>query len=343
MPGRRQGSPKPGDLFVRATCKTLGGGLGGALNAVLTPCSAFPERAFVFPAPVLRRALLLLALALPGFAACGREAPREGKVVVDDAGDSVRIAAAPRRIVSLIPATTELLFTMGQGDRLVGRSQWCDYPAEAARVPSLGDGITPNLEAVLGARPDLVVLYHSGQNGAAAERLRALGVPAIRVRTDLLADVPRLAELFGRLLDAGGAADSLVRAFEAELAAATVPAPPDPPSIFLLVWDQPPMTVGSGSYLTELLERAGGRNTYADLPTSSGQISVESAAARDPDAILTSNAALPAFATRPEWQVVRAVRERRFVHAPGSEYSRPSPRAPQAIRRLAAQLAALPR
>ena len=299
----------------------------------------------MFSRPSPRRLVLTFALLLlTAGAACSGERARGGAlVIVDDAGDTVRLAAVPRRIVSLIPATTELLFAMGQGSRLVGRSQWCDYPAEAARIPSLGDGITPNLEAVLGARPDLVVLYHSGQNGAAAARLRSLGVPAIRVRTDLLADVPRLAALFGRVLDAGAAADSLVQSFETELAAATVPPPSDPPSIFLLVWDQPPMTVGSGSYLTELIQRAGGRNTYADLPTSSGQISVESAAARDPDAILTSNAALPAFAERPEWQVVRAVRERRFVHAPGSEYSRPGPRAPAAIRQLAAQLAALPR
>ena len=313
------------------------------MTAFLTPCSALPERAFVFSRPSMRRIGLPLVLLLLAAACSGERAQAGTLVTVDDAGDTVRLAAAPHRIVSLIPATTELLFAMGQGDRLVGRSQWCDYPAEAARVPSLGDGITPNLEAVVGARPDLVILYHSGQNGAAAARLRSLGIPAMRVRTDLLADVPRLAQLFGRLLDAGAAADSLTRSFEAELAAATVPPPGDPPSIFLLVWDQPPMTVGSGSYLTELLQRAGGRNAYADLPASSGQISVESAAARDPDAILTSNAALPAFATRPEWQVVRAVRERKFVHAPGSEYSRPSPRAPAAIRQLAAQLAALPR
>ena len=249
-----------------------------------------------------RRIAILVALVLAAVPACRTRAPGTGTiVVVDDAGDTVRLGAPARRIVSLIPATTELLFAMGQGERLVGRTQWCDYPADAAKVPSVGDGITPNLEAVLGVRPDLVVMYHSGQNGSAAERLRALGVPAIRVRSDLLADVPRLASLLGRLLDAGGAADSLARAFESGLAAATVPPPPNPPSIFLLVWDQPPMTVGSGSYLTELLERAGGRNTYADLPTSSGLISVESAADRDPDAILTSNAALPAFAERPEW------------------------------------------
>ena len=99
------------------------------------------------------------------------------------------------------------------------------------------------------------------------------------------------------------------------------------------------MTVGAGSYLSELLARAGARNVFADLPASSGQISVEAAATRDPDLVFTSNAALPAFASRPEWQVVRAVRERRFIHAPGSEFSRPSPRAPAAIQRLREALA----
>ncbi len=259
-------------------------------------------------------------------------------VVVDDAGDTVRLPAPARRIVSLIPATTELLFAIGAGDRVVGRTHWCDYPEAAAAVPDLGDGMTPNLEAVLAARPDLVVLYRSGQNGAAAERLRELGIPAIQVRSDLLADVPRLARLFGRLLGATPVADSLSRTFERELADATVPAPGSPPSVFLLVWDEPPMTVGRGSYLSELIERAGGINVYGDLPTSSGQISVESAAARDPDVILTLSETIPAFALRAEWQVVDAVRERRFVRIAGSEFSRPGPRSPGAVRELAAAL-----
>jgi iron complex transport system substrate-binding protein len=290
---------------------------------------------------------LLLIGALLALAACSDAPARDGAgraagaplVIVDDAGDTVRLAAPAGRIVSLIPATTELLFAIGAGDRVVGRTHWCDFPEAAARVPDLGDGMNPNLEAVVAARPDLVVLYHSGQNGAAASRLRALGIATIQVRSDLLADVPRLARLLGGLSGVSATADSVSRAFEAELAAATVPAPADPPSVFLLVWDEPPMTVGRGSYLSELIERAGGMNAYADLPTSSGQISVESAAARDPDAILTLSETIPAFALRAEWQVVEAVRERRFVRIAGSEFSRPGPRSPSAVRELAAALA----
>ncbi len=287
----------------------------------------------------------LAGLALLAFVACAEDRPRApasaaaALVVVDDAGDTIRLAAPAQRIVSLIPATTELLFALGAGDRVVGRTHWCDYPEAAASVADLGDGMSPNLEAVVAARPDLVVLYRSGQNGGAAARLRGLGIPAIQVRSDLLADVPRLARLFGRLTGRVASADSLAGAVEQELEAATVPSPARPPSVFLLVWDEPPMTVGQGSYLSELIERAGGLNAYADLPTSSGQISVESAAARDPDVILTLSETIPAFALRPEWQVVEAVREQRFVRIAGSEFSRPGPRSPAAVRELATALA----
>lgn len=285
----------------------------------------------------LLRSFLLAALV----AGCRSPAPAAGAHrIVDDAGDTVAVPRVAHRVVSLIPATTEILFAIGADPALVGRTHWCDYPAAAARVPDLGDGISPNLEAVIAARPDLVILYRSGQNSAAASRLRASGIAAIQVRSDALADVPRLARMLGGLTGRERAADSLGRAFERELTAATVPTPAAPPSVFILVWDEPPMTVGAGSYLSELLARAGARNVFADLPASSGQISVEAAAARDPQFVFTSNPALPAFAGRPEWQTVRAVRERRFIHGPGSEFSRPSPRAPAAIAELKAQLAA---
>jgi iron complex transport system substrate-binding protein len=100
------------------------------------------------------------------------------------------------------------------------------------------------------------------------------------------------------------------------------------------------MTVGAGSYISELIERAGGRNVFEDLPASSGTVSIEAVTARNPDFVLTFDDEVPAFARQPEWQTVRAVRERRFVSAKGSEFDRPSPRAPEAVRALAARLAA---
>lgn len=258
--------------------------------------------------------------------------------ILDDAGDTVAVPAAARRVVSLIPATTELLFAIGAGPVVVGRTAWCDYPAAAAKVPNLGDGIAPNVEAVLASRPDLVILYNSAQNAEIASRLRGLGIAALRLNTDSLGDVDRVGRLLGRLTGHSRAADSLATVFDTALAAATTAAPARRPKVLLLVWEQPPMTIGRGSFLSELVERAGGRNLFADVTSSAGTVSIEAVASRDPDLILTTTAGPVAFAERPEWQTVRAVREQRFLPVSGSEFNRPSPRAPAAIRELARML-----
>jgi iron complex transport system substrate-binding protein len=268
-------------------------------------------------------------------------AQRSALVDIDDAKDTIRLAHPAHRVVSLIPATTELLFAIGAGDLVVGRTVWCEYPAAALAVPAVGDGMLPNIEAVVARQPDLVVLYLSSQNAQAARKLRELGIAALQVRTDRLSDVPRVGRMLGRLTGREAGADSMADAFADSLRAATVPPSSHPLRAFVLVWADPPMTVGAGSYLSELVERAGGENIYADLPASSGQISVESAVERNPDVVLVLGKASPTFAQRPEWQSVPAVREHAFLFADGTEFGQPSPRAPSAIRFLAAQFRAL--
>jgi ABC-type Fe3+-hydroxamate transport system substrate-binding protein len=98
------------------------------------------------------------------------------------------------------------------------------------------------------------------------------------------------------------------------------------------------MTIGRGSFLSELVERAGAENLFADVAGTDGVVSIEAVAARNPDLIFTTAEGPSAFARRPEWQAVRAVREKRFLHVTGSEFNRPSPRSPMAIRKLTAQL-----
>lgn len=276
--------------------------------------------------------LLMAAACRPG------ETTRATASVVDDAGDSVAVRVPARRVASLIPATTELLFAIGAGGTLVGRTEWCDYPPQARSVENLGDGINPSLEAILARDPDLVLLYNSAQHGAAANRLRELGIPTLRLNTDALADVGRLARLLGRLTRRELEAGSLAAAFDTALAAATEQPHAARRKVLLLVWEQPPMTIGRGSFLHDLVERAGGENLFADVAASAGTVSIEAIAVRDPDLILTTAAGPSAFAGRPEWQVVPAVRERRFLHVTGSEFNRPSPRAPAAIRELRRRL-----
>ncbi|HWB41633.1 MAG TPA: helical backbone metal receptor, partial [Gemmatimonadales bacterium] len=165
---------------------------------------------------------LFLCTAAFASLACRQPGQRSGTIlVVDDAGDSVAVRVPAGRVVSLIPASTELLFAIGAGPSVVGRTEWCDYPAEAAAVPDLGAGINPNVEAVIATRPDLVVLYNSAQHAGIATRLRDLGIPAIRINTDALADVPRVASLLGRLTGRQRGADSMSAVFDTALASAT--------------------------------------------------------------------------------------------------------------------------
>lgn len=316
--------------------------LGRACGRV-SPVPASRPRAIVLRPTWWRRFLASAALALLGAApGCARApaVPAAALRVVDDAGDTVALARPATRIASLVPATTELLFAIGAGAQLAGRSAWCDYPAQAAAVPSLGDGIAPNVEAIVAARPDLVLLYDSPQNAGAAERLRGLGVAVARLRTDRLADVARHARLLGTLTGHAADADTMVRRFEGELAQFPPTADPAAPAVFFLVWDQPPTTIGAGSFLSDLVARAGARNLFADLAAPSPIVSVEAVAARDPALVFWVGESEPAFVSRPEWQVVRAVRERRLLRVSGSEFNRPSPRAPAAIAKLRAALEA---
>lgn len=288
------------------------------------------------PGRTITRALLAALALLLG---CGGGPRAAGRLpVVDDAGDTVLVTPPARRIASLVPATTELLFAIGAGSSLVGRTAWCDYPPAAAEVPNLGDGITPNLETILAATPDLVILYNSAQNARAAARLRDLGLPVLRLTTNSLSDVGRVARILGSLTGRAREADSLAAALDTALAAASVAPGPGAPDVLLLVWEQPPMTVGRGSFLSELVERAGGRNLFGDIAAADATVSIEAIAVRDPDLVLTTADGPSAFVDRPEWRAVAAVRERRFVKVTGSEFSRPGPRTPAAIRTLAGLL-----
>lgn len=289
--------------------------------------------------------LWLAHLALIATLSACAEVPRGGPSHVDDWGRTVALAAPARRVVSLSPTTTEIVFALGLGDRLVGRTRWCDYPPAARAVADVGDGLSPSIEAVAAVRPDLVLLYASAANRSAVERLADLGIPAAALTLDRAADVVRAARLIAALAGAPRAADALVAAFDTlqgAWAADPVPAARRRPRVYVHVWTDPPVTVGRGSYLSEVLRAAGAENLFDDVAASSATVSLETLARRDPDLIvvLASDTLQPppALAARAPWRAVRAVREGRYLLLDGSLYGRPSPRMPVAVRDLRARL-----
>src|SRR5690606_38444211 len=144
---------------------------------------------------------LLLCVAI---VACGEGASVATDTArVDDFGQPLPTATTDAtRVVSLNPTATELIFALGEQHRLVGRSSWDEFPAEAASVPALGDGIRPNVEAILGAQPTLVVLYATAENRAAAEALARAGVRVMALRVDRIAEFEELTLALGRALGA---------------------------------------------------------------------------------------------------------------------------------------------
>jgi len=255
--------------------------------------------------------LVFLSSLAVSAAACS-PAARKTTSEVDDFGDSIRLAApgkSPARIVSLNPTTTEIIFALGAGQRLVGRSQYDSWPDSAKLVPSLGGGLRPNVEAILAAHPDLVLLYASQDNRAAASQLRGAGIGTLSLKIDSIGDFRRGVMAIGAVLGdttrARVVRDSVSRSL-ARVASATADLPR--PTVFWHIWDAPIITIGRGSFLNELVEIAGGRNVYADMPQPSPAVSLEDVSRRNPDFILAGAIGAKQIRSDPRWRIVRAVR-----------------------------------
>jgi ABC-type Fe3+-hydroxamate transport system substrate-binding protein len=268
--------------------------------------------------------------------ACQHAERREAADLRDDFGAPVSVAAVPRRIVSLNPTTTEVLFAIGAGPRLVGRSMYDAFPSSALAVPNLGAALRPNVEAIIGAKPDLVVLYASQDNRPAADRLRQAGIATAALRIDSIAQFERDTRLLGRLTGDSANAEAVVDSVRATLdrvRAATQSLPR--PTVFFHTWDRPLITIGGGSFLNELVDIAGGRNVYSDLAGPSGIVTVEDVVRRNPDYVLASPITAANLRADPRWQALPAVRAGHVLVFDTTIVGRPSVTLGAAARSLA--------
>lgn len=220
-------------------------------------------------------------------------------------------ASAPR-IVSLIPAATEILFAIGAGDRIVGRTHWDIYPAAARAIPDVGDGVRPALELVVAREPDLVILYAGAGNAGVAERLSDLGIATLSLRHDTLEDLDRNILALGEATGCPAAARRLQNRVREGLALVTESIRfREAPKVYYDVWADPPITIGRGSYLDALIRAAGGENIFHDLADPSPQVSLEAIVSRAPEVILypvsRQEAERAPPAQRTGWMTVPAV------------------------------------
>lgn len=280
--------------------------------------------------------LAAVFVALASLAGCERAPAHAASRATDDFGDTVVVATTPRRIVSLNPSTTELLYAIGAGDRMAGRTTYDMWPVAARSLPDLGPGLRPNVEAVLAVHPDLVVLYASDDNRDAARRLRAAGVATAAYRVDRIADFERVTRSLGALTGDTAAARATIDSVRATLdgvRAATSALPK--PTVFWPLYDQPLLAVGGGSYLNELIGIAGGTNLYGFMSAPSPRITVEDLVQRDPDVILLSPTSRDRYLGDPRWRTMRAIRDGRLLSVDTNLVLRPGPRLGEAARSLA--------
>lgn len=295
-------------------------------------------------------ALLLVAAAwlvprdaAPASAPSSPEAGASDTVrVADDRGDTLTLAEPADRVVSLIPAATELLFALGAGDRVVGRTRYGGtHPPAAGEVPSVGEGVRPSVEAVIARRPDAVVVYSGSGNRGSIRRFEELGVPALALEHNTVPQLMENIERLGALTGRREAADSLGRTIRRRLErVADVVGDRPPVRVYYDVWSDPPRTVGAGSYLDSLLSLAGGRNVFGDRTEPSPLVSLEAVVERDPGLILfpRGSAERSPPGERPGWKSVDAVREGRVRRVDGELLHRLGPRLGEAAAHLASTL-----
>ncbi len=288
-------------------------------------------------------ALELLASAGPAAPAVDGEARPGGGIdtirVTDDLGRTLVLPAPATRIVSLVPAATEILFAIGAGDKLVGRTRFDVHPPEATAVPDVGDGVRPSAEVVLQRRPDAVILFAGPDNQATVAEFDRLGIPTLAMFHNSLEDLVRNTLRLGLLSGRSEAADELTAAIEAELArVGEATRNLAPKSVYYDLWPSPPITIGAGSYLDSLISLAGGRNIFSDLDAPSPQVSLEAIVVRDPDLVLIpveAGVTQQRPAERSGWQSIPAVREGRVAEVDASLVHRLGPRLGEAAAALA--------
>jgi iron complex transport system substrate-binding protein len=284
---------------------------------------------------VIRLLVLLVVLAVAS--------PAQALVLHDMLGRDVTLPGAPARIVSLVPSVTETAFALGGQDRLVGVSDFCDWPPAARAKPRVGGMINPSLEAIVALKPDVVVGTDEGNREETFLQLRRLGIPVYVVHARRVAEmyelITRVGELTGRRDEVGPLIAGIQHRIEA--VRATVSTRPAPRVLYVL-WPDPLLVPGRDSHLTEMIALAGGRSITAEEPVSYVRFSIEAAVARAPEVIVladhSSGASTAGRAAPEKWQAltsVPAIRAGRLYSVDLSVLHRYGPRVPEGLEILA--------
>lgn len=262
-------------------------------------------------------------------------APVQALQITDERGVSVTLAQSPQRIVSLLPSLTEAVCELGQCQRLVGVDRYSDFPAMVQKLPQVGGGLDPNIEAIVALKPDLVLMATSAR---AADRLQALGLKVITLEPKTHSDVQRVLLTLGQLLSVPDA-QRIWRTIDAGVSAAAQTLPPDVQGVRIYFEaNQGPYAASEQSFIGETLSRLGVKNIVPGKLGPFPKLNPEFIVRANPDLIMVAQSSLDGLAQRPGWSGMRAMREGRlcaFSVAEGNVLVRPGPRMAEGARLMA--------
>ena len=210
--------------------------------------------------------------------------------ITDDAGKGIHLDRPAQRIVSLAPHTTEILFAIGAGEKIVGAVNYSDYPPAAKAIPRVGGYNNIDVERIVSLRPDLVVAWSSGNNPAQVEALERLGIRVFRNEPRRVPDVVATARRLGRLAGTAAQAQRFAQAFEVRYRRLQETyAGRQPVRLFYEIWNQPLLTINGQHLISDVIRLCGAVNVFAELPALVPQVDVEAVLAARPAIIVAGS------------------------------------------------------
>ena len=300
--------------------------------------------------------LLVLLLTLTVFTGCGKEPTEDnsdngeehivedkGSIypmdVEDQFGNTVTFEKKPESIVSLAPSHTEILFSLGLGDKIVGVTDFCDYPKEALDKEKIGSYTEINIEKIVELNPDLVVQYGPGDEDITAS-IRDAGINILCYEPESIDAVIDVIEKLGKVTDTVEQAESIVGEMNAKKEEIVNKVKDsEKTKVFYEIWHDPLMAAGPGSFMDELINLSGGENIAADAEGEYPQFDIEQLIERDPQVYLAAQDSeektVESIKARPGFENISAVKNDRVYLLEPNIVSRPGPRIIEALEMVA--------
>lgn len=258
--------------------------------------------------------------------------------VTDDLGRTIKIPLTIDRAVSLAPNLTENIFAVGAGGKLVGVTSFCDYPAEALQIPKIGDTINPNMETIIALKPQIVFVSTASQIENFTKTLEAQNINVFVTNPNDLEGVLRNLKQLGDVLGTSANAEKLVADLRNRVQAVAERVKDQPKTkVFVQISKEPLFTIGKDSFITEIIERAGGASVTANVATAYPKLSKETALALNPDALILSESP-DNMEPNDVFKSSEAVKNNRVYRVNAALLARPGPRVVDAITQLAKDL-----